>query len=164
MLADDLAEPVADLVTGTIAVPVSVGILGRKLTLIGGGRRWTGIRSDLLDRADSDAIRLTQGTIDCSGFCDAHLGAAHQQGNVGRVSIAVADETRGIFGRKHGRLEDETIRCRITQRINGFNMNTAASLPARQANKSGVGYKPAILKLDHISTREREAELFGQLF
>ena len=35
VLADDLAEPVADLVTGTIAVPVSVGILGRKPTLIG---------------------------------------------------------------------------------------------------------------------------------
>src|ERR1035437_4643307 len=56
VLADDLAEPVADLVTGTtIAVPVSVGILGRKPMLIGSPRR-TRIRSDLLDRADSDAI------------------------------------------------------------------------------------------------------------
>ena len=61
VLADDLAELVADLVTGTtIAVPVSVGILGRKLTLIGSPRRWTGIRSDLLDRADPDAICLAQ--------------------------------------------------------------------------------------------------------
>src|ERR1019366_2753130 len=35
VLADDLAELVADLVTSTtIAVPVSVGILGRKLMLI----------------------------------------------------------------------------------------------------------------------------------
>src|ERR1019366_3495415 len=60
VLADDLAEPVADLVTSTpIAVPVSVGILGRKLTLVGSPRHRTGIRSDLLDRADADAIRLT---------------------------------------------------------------------------------------------------------
>src|ERR1022692_3577700 len=79
VLADDLAEPVADLVIGTtIAVPVSVGILGRKLTLIGSPRRWTGIRSDLLNRADSDAIRLAQSTIDGSGFRNPHLGAANQ--------------------------------------------------------------------------------------
>src|ERR1035441_9961967 len=90
VLTDDLAEPVADLMTGTtIAVPVSVGILGRKLTLIGSPRRWTGIRSDLLDRADPDAIRLTQGAIDRSGFRDAHLGAANQERNIGRVSVAV---------------------------------------------------------------------------
>src|ERR1019366_5099695 len=44
VLADDLAEPVADLVTSaTIAVPVSIGILGRKLTLIGSPRHRTGI-------------------------------------------------------------------------------------------------------------------------
>src|ERR1039458_374561 len=42
VLADDLAEPVADLVTGTtIAVPVSVGILGRKPMLIG-SPHWSG--------------------------------------------------------------------------------------------------------------------------
>src|ERR1035441_4674339 len=93
VLADDLAEPVADLVTSTtIAVPVSVGILGWKFTLIGSPRHRTRIRSDLLDRADTDAIRLAQSAIDGSGFCYAHLGAADLQRNVGRVGIAVADE------------------------------------------------------------------------
>jgi hypothetical protein len=43
-------------------------------------------------------------------------------------------------------------------------VDTAASFATRQPNQSGVGYKPAILKLDHISTCEREAELFSQLF
>jgi hypothetical protein len=43
-------------------------------------------------------------------------------------------------------------------------MNAATSLATRQPNESGVGYVPVILKLDHISAREREAELFGQLF
>src|SRR5664280_60442 len=79
VLADNLAEPVANLVTSTtIAVPVSIGILGRELTLIGSTRHRTGTRSDLLDRADADAIRLAQGTIDGSGLRDAHLGAADQ--------------------------------------------------------------------------------------
>src|ERR1022692_870934 len=59
VLADDLAEPVADLVTSTtIAVPVSVGILGWKLTWIESPHHRPTIRSDLLDRADADAIRL----------------------------------------------------------------------------------------------------------
>src|ERR1035438_4384715 len=65
VLADDLGEPVANLVTSTaIAVPVSVGILGWKLTLIGSPRHRTRIRSDFLDRADADAIGLAQGAID----------------------------------------------------------------------------------------------------
>jgi len=42
--------------------------------------------------------------------------------------------------------------------------STAASLSACQTNESGMGHKPAIIKLDHISTREREAELFGQVY
>src|ERR1035438_502534 len=151
VLADDLAEPVADLVTSTtIAVPVSVGILWRKFALIGRGRHRTGIRSHLLDRADADAICLTQGAIDGSGFGDPHLGAANQQRNIGRVGVAVADETGGIFGRIDGRLEDEAIGRGITQRINSLNVDTAASLATRQADKSGMGYEPAILKLDHI--------------
>src|ERR1035438_1512285 len=165
VLADDLAEPVADLVTSTpIAVPVSVGILGRKLTLIGSRWHRTRIRSDLLDRADSDAIRLAQGTIDGSGFGYPHLGAADQQRNIGRIGVAIADETGGIFGRINRCLEHESIRRGITQRINSLNVDTAASLATRQPNKSGMGHEPAILKLDHISTRERKAELFGQLF
>src|ERR1039457_1781728 len=151
-------------VSGTVAVPVSVGILGRKLMCISSRYGWTGIGSDLLDRADPDAIRLAQGAIDSSGLGDPHLGAADQQRNVGRVSVAVANETCGIFGRIHRGLEDETIGRRITQRIDGLDMDAPASLATCQPNKSGVCYEPAILKLDHISTREREAELFGQLF
>ncbi|MGA3317364.1 MAG: hypothetical protein ABSC64_13110 [Candidatus Korobacteraceae bacterium] len=101
-----------------------------------------------------DAIRLAQGTIDGSGFGDPHLGAADQQRNVGRVGIAVADEASGIFGRIHRRLEDKTTGGGVTQGVDGFDVNTAASLTSCQPNKSGVGYEPTILKLDHISTRE----------
>src|ERR1035441_9488432 len=91
VLADDLAEPVTDLVTSTtIAIPVSVGILGWKFALIGRPRHRTGIRSDLLDRAESDAIRLAQGAIDGSCLRDGHLGAADQSRNGGGGSVAGA--------------------------------------------------------------------------
>src|ERR1019366_1543464 len=140
------AQPVADLVTSTtVAVPVSVGILGWKFALIAGTCHRTRIRSDLLDRADPDAICLAQGTIDGSGFRDPHFGAADQQRNIGRVSITVADETRGIFGRIHRRLEDKTIRRGITQRIDGLDMDTAASLAAGQTQQPGVGHVPVAI-------------------
>src|ERR1035438_3851292 len=72
VLADDLAEPVADLVTSSaIAVPVSVGILGRKLMLIGGPRHRTRIRSDLLDRADPDTDRKS------TRLNSSHLGISY---------------------------------------------------------------------------------------
>src|ERR1019366_9430679 len=148
VLADDLAEPVADLVTGAIAVSVSVDILGRKLTLIGGPCHRTGIRSDLFDRADSDAIRLAQSAIDGSGFGDPHLGAADQQRNIGGISIAVANETSGILGRIDGRLEHETTGCGITQRIDGFYMDTPASLATRQLKETGVRHVPASFYAD----------------
>ena len=139
MLADDLTEPVANLETGTVAVAICT--VGRKLIRIGRRRR-TRIRSDLLDRADSDAIRLAQSTIDGSGLRDPHLGAADEKRNVGRVGIAVADETGGIFGRVDRCLEDETIRRRITQRIYGFDMDTAASLATCEPKQTRVGYVP----------------------
>src|SRR5664280_648278 len=160
VLADDLAEPVADLVTSTtIAVPVSVGILGWKLTLIGSPRRWTGIRADLLDRADANAIRLTQGAIDGSSFRYAHLGAADQQRNVGRIGVAVPDETGGLFGRKHRRLEDETIDCGITQRIHGLDVDTATSLPARQPKKTGVRNVPIRIDDLHLAGLNRKSKV-----
>ena len=123
-----------------------------------------GPRRKLLERTQGYSVRLAQGAIDGAGFRNPHLGAADQEGNVGGISITVADETGGIFRRVNGRLEDETARSGITQRIDGLDMDTAAPLATCQPNKSGVCYEPAILKLDHISTGEREAELFGQLF
>jgi hypothetical protein len=62
---------------------------------------------------------------------DPHLGAADKKRNVGRVGIAVADETRGILGCIHCRLEYKTIRGRITQGIDGFDMDAAASFATR---------------------------------
>jgi hypothetical protein len=79
VLADDLAETVADLVTGTIAVPVSVGVLGRKLLCIRGRGLGPGIGPDLLDRADADAVGLAQGAIDRPGLGHAHLGATDER-------------------------------------------------------------------------------------
>src|SRR5437870_1721621 len=70
MLADDLAEAVADL--GTTVVPVSR--LWRDLARLRLRLGRLADRTDLLDRADPDPVRLAQGPIDRARFCDTHLG------------------------------------------------------------------------------------------
>jgi hypothetical protein len=126
VLADELAETVTDL--RATAVPVAIRLLWRKLL------NWIRKRSDFLDRADADAVGLAQGAIDSTGLSHAHLRPANERGNVGRIGVAVADKTGGALGRENRCLEDEPIRPRITQRIDGFNMDAAAPLATRQPN------------------------------
>ena len=122
VLANDLAETVADLRAAAITVSIAVHILWRDFL--------ARIRncSNLLDRADADAVGLTQSAIDGTRLGYAHLGAADQRGNVGWIGVAVADKTGGALRGIDRCFEDETIRRRITQRIDGFDMDTAAFL------------------------------------
>ena len=140
VLADDLAETVPDL--GATAIPVSIRVLGRKL--LSRNRSCP----DLLDRADADAVGLAEGAIDRSSFGYAHLGTADERGDVGRIGVTVADKAGGAL-RGIGRcLEDETIRRRITQRIDGFNMDAAASLATRQPQQPCMRHVP--VAVDHL--------------
>jgi hypothetical protein len=64
MLADQLAEAVANL----RAAVVAIHRLGRKLLRLPRGRSRFGKRADLLDRADADAVGLAQGPVDRPGL------------------------------------------------------------------------------------------------
>ncbi|MGB0107410.1 MAG: hypothetical protein WBP52_02820 [Terriglobales bacterium] len=86
VLADDLAETVANL--GSAAIPIAVRVLGRKL--FNPIRK----RADFLDRSDADAVGLPQSAIDGTGFGHAHLRPADERGNIGRIRVAVADKAR----------------------------------------------------------------------
>src|SRR5208282_6855603 len=125
VLADDLAETVPNLRAS--AIPVSIRFLGTKLL----GRIRT--CSDLLGRADADAVGLAQRSIDCPSLGYPHFGSADQRRDIGRIGVTVTDKARGALGGKDRCLEDEAICPRITERIDGFNMNAAASLATRQA-------------------------------
>src|SRR5208337_5603442 len=67
-----------------------------------------------------------------------------------------------IFGRIHRRLEDETIRCRITQRINGFDVDTAAPLATCQAEETCVCYVPVAIDDLEFARFNREEEIQSQ--
>ena len=56
--------------------------------------------------------------------------------------VVVADKSRRTLGWEDRRFEDEAIPPRITQRIDGFHMDAAASLATRQPQQSRVGYVP----------------------
>src|SRR5436305_14448128 len=76
VLADQLAQAVADLWTDVIAVPV--GRLRWHLSCrarFGGG-------PDFFDRADANPVRFAQGTIYRSGFSYAYFGSAHRRRNI----------------------------------------------------------------------------------
>src|ERR1019366_4189900 len=115
VLADDLTETVTHLGSRAIPVPVSTSAemrtLGRELL------DWSRNRADFLDRADADAIRLSQSSIHGARFSDAHLRAADERGNVGGIRVAVTYKAGGTLGREDRRFKDEAIRRRITQRI-----------------------------------------------
>jgi hypothetical protein len=140
VLADDLAQTVANL--GATAVPVSIRVLGRKLL------SWVRNRPDFFDRADADAVRLAQRAIDCPGLGHAHFGTTHEGGDIGRIGIAVADKAGGALGRENRCFENEPIRPRIAQRIDGVNMNAAASPTACQPQQPCMRHVP--VAVDHL--------------
>jgi hypothetical protein len=49
--------------------------------------------TDLFDRADSDTIGFAQSTIDGAGFRDTHFSALHEERDIGRVGVAVPNES-----------------------------------------------------------------------
>ena len=89
MLADELAEAVADLGAAVIAVHG----LGRNLLRLPGGWGRFGERPDLLDRTDADAVSLAEGPVDRPGFRHPHLGAVDQGRDIGGIGIPKTDES-----------------------------------------------------------------------
>src|ERR1019366_3045801 len=96
MLADELAQPVAD--PGT-AVPIAVAIDGlrRELLRLPRRRNSLGRRSDFLDRADADAIGFAQGTINGSCFSHPQFSTLYQSGYIRWFRVAITHEALAGF-------------------------------------------------------------------
>src|ERR1039458_2696561 len=125
VLADDLAEAVADLRASAIPVPICV--LWRKLL------NWIRKRYDLLERADADSVGLAEGSVDCSAFRNPHLGPTDEGGDVGGVGIPIADEALTGSGPENCRFECPTIHSWIAECPHGQDSDASTSPPVRQA-------------------------------
>src|SRR5207302_1225221 len=88
VLADDLAQTVADFGAAVIAI----GRLWREFLRISGGLRSFSEGPDLLCGADADAVGLSQSAVHSPCFCHAHLSASHEKRNIGGVSVAIANK------------------------------------------------------------------------
>ena len=91
MLANDLTKTVADLWAAVVSV--SICRLRWKLLRLSGGLRWFGEGPDFLNRADADAVGFAQSAVDRTSLGHAHFGAVNQSRNIGRIGVAIADET-----------------------------------------------------------------------
>jgi hypothetical protein len=139
--ANDLAEAVANLGAGpiAIAVPISMSALGREFL----ARRWD--RANLLDRADADSISFAEGAINRPSFCDPHLGPADKGRNIGWIGIAVADEAYRTLARINRRFEDEAVDSRVAESGYGLDVDPAAFLPTGETNKACVRDVPPVI-------------------
>src|SRR6202035_3608719 len=76
VLADQLAEAVADLGSAVVSV-LAIDRLGREFLRLPGGRSRFGERADLLDRADADAVGLAQSAVHSPSLGHPHLGPVY---------------------------------------------------------------------------------------
>jgi hypothetical protein len=111
MLTDEQAQAVAEARLGVVVAIIFVrGSLG-----LNGWAGRIGSRSpaEFLDRTEPDAIGFSEGAVDGASFGDAHLGAVDQGRDVGRISVAVANETSRARRFVHYRSEHPATRGRI---------------------------------------------------
>jgi hypothetical protein len=99
MLADDLAEAIAD--SRTIAIQaIAVRRLRRefpgRVVRLAFGLGRTAERSDLLDRANANAIRLPQRAINRASLSDAHLRTVNERKTL-MIGIAVTVKTATLL-------------------------------------------------------------------
>jgi len=81
------------------------------------------------ERAEGDAIGLTEGTIDGARFGHAHLGVVEDEGgDIAGMGIAIANEATAVGGLIDGGLEDPEVLLGATQREDGFG-NYALAAP-----------------------------------
>ena len=144
VLADDLAETIADSRASTVAI--AIRILGRKLLDLG-----FEARPDLLDRADADAVGLAQGTIDGSGFGHPHFGAADERGNVRGIGVTVADETPAGLRLEDSGHEGPTLAGSVREFQYRTNVDTSAPVMACQTYQTGVSDVPSALQQEDVS-------------
>src|SRR5689334_18872305 len=124
MLANDLAEAVTD------SGPTVITVRGLRLALLRHVRGMCrfGKGSDLIDRADANAIGFPQRTVHRSSFRHPHFCAVHERRNIGRIGIAVADESLTSTGPVDGRCERPMRRFRVTKSTNWSNIDPRAAV------------------------------------
>src|SRR5258707_12159854 len=118
----------------------------------------SGERPQFLDRAEADAVRLSQGAVDRSRLGDAHLSPMDKGGDIGRIGVPVANEasrSRTLVDRS---FKDPTAGGLITRLQDVLNLDADTTLPRGQTHQTGMGHIPPSTQVSQIPQRQREAE------
>ena len=110
------------------------------------------------DRAAGFGLKYT------GAFGDTHLGAVDQGGDIGGIGIAVAHETLAGSRSVSCCLEGPSSNGRVGEHLNGFDMDSCASIPASQPQEARMGDVPAPIQIKQISRRDRQGVEINQLF
>jgi hypothetical protein len=89
VLANDQAETIAE----RMAIAVGGLDFHRRLLFLVRRRKQARKRSELLDRANADTVRLAQGTVDGTRFGNPHLGTLDAGRDIGGIGIAISYES-----------------------------------------------------------------------
>src|SRR6266566_727348 len=159
MLANDLAKTVADL--WTAIVPVSR--LRRELARLAVRMCRLGKGTNLLDRADADAVGLAQGPVDRPGLRYPHFGAVDQGRDIRGIGVAVAHETSAIAGFKDCGSECPSFCSRIGEFPKALHIYSRTFLSLSNSQETRMAYIPAFIQVKHVAQDQGQAILSAQL-
>ncbi len=99
-------------------------------------------RPDFLDRADADAVGFAQSAIDGPGFRHTHLSTVDQRRDIGRISIAVANEPATTSGFVNSSSEGVATGHLIGKVTNWLDLHSGAAATLGKADQTSVGHVP----------------------
>src|SRR5579872_2088700 len=162
VLANKVAEAIAYSATTVIAV--AIGRLWREFPGFASGRSRLSEGTDLLDRADPDAVGFAQSAVHGASLSHPHLGTMDQRRDIGRISVTKPDETAAGSRFVDGGLEGPALRSRVTEVGHRSNVNAGTAIATRKAEQPRVRYVPPVLEITQITSGDRELVLLNDLF
>ena len=100
----------------------------------------------LLNRAEADPVGLAQGAIDRPCLSDAHLSSVDQGRDIGRIRVAVADESLGGNAFEDSGLENPTSGNDVRKTLLQRRLDSTATSPESQLQETGMRYVPSTIQ------------------
>jgi hypothetical protein len=111
-------------------------------------------RPELLNTAEPDSVGFSESPVDGSRLGDTHLGAADQGRRVGRIGIAVTNETFRARRFENCRAEDPAARDRIGLSFLQDGPDSKASRAKSYSKETRVRHVPLSVDTQNLALRE----------
>ena len=116
----------------------------------------------LLDRAEADTISLAESSIDGTGFCNAHLGAADKRRYIGGICVAIANEALRVDRFEDGSPEYPMVGCSVAELENLLDSYASAPSTFSYTHKPCMSDIPATTQALKVTSRDGEVVGHGE--